>query len=564
MSLGVRLQFALVGIAGLSAVLGYFSSTLLGESPWVMPALVLVCCAVAFVVAKWLAAFFSRPLGELFRTIEDTFADGDLTRRATVQGAGDLASMAEAYNRLMSSFQVIIGKVYFNSVEVGRAAQELIAESRRVASGSEGQYLAAQETTLAMSQLSENMNLVSARAHETAMLSQNASELCGDGVVVANDTSAEMERIALSVTRTAEVVRAMGERSSSISGIVQAIREIADQTNLLALNAAIEAARAGEQGRGFAVVADEVRKLAERTSTATVEITAMIGAIQAETTSAIEAIELGSTQARSGAEMARKVADGLQRISRGAAETMEKVDAIAASIQQQSAASEDISLHINTIRDMSQSNSAAAELTLQEAGQLDQMAASLRDIEKVFRLGRSGSEAVETHKRMVTMVGAAASKAGDILSASVANRRIKLDDLFDQTYTPIANTKPQKFKTRFDDLCDQLLPALQESLLANDHNVVYAICCDRKGYVPTHNKRFSQPLTGNEKIDFVNNRTKRIFGDEVGQRCGSHQQAFLIQTYRRDTGEIMHDISAPIFVEGRQWGGFRIGYRTET
>ncbi|MEY4593235.1 MAG: hypothetical protein RIR18_2130, partial [Pseudomonadota bacterium] len=82
-------------------------------------------------------------------------------------------------------------------------------------------------------------------------------------------------------------------------------------------------------------------------------------------------------------------------------------------------------------------------------------------------------------------------------------------------------------------------------------------------YVPTHNQRFSQPLTGNEQTDFINNRTKRIFDDPVGKRCGEHQLPFLLQTYRRDTGEIMHDISAPIYVNGKHWGGFRIGYRTE-
>jgi len=80
--------------------------------------------------------------------------------------------------------------------------------------------------------------------------------------------------------------------------------------------------------------------------------------------------------------------------------------------------------------------------------------------------------------------------------------------------------------------------------------------------VPTHNRRFSQPLTGNEKVDFVNNRTKRVFDDPVGKRCGTHRQPFLLQTYRRDTGEVLHDISAPIYVKGRHWGGFRIGYQT--
>ena len=161
------------------------------------------------------------------------------------------------------------------------------------------------------------------------------------------------------------------------------------------------------------------------------------------------------------------------------------------------------------------------------------------------------------------MVSDAARAAGQILDQAVDAGRITIVDLFDENYQAIPNTRPQKFKTRFDDFADQALTPLQERLLEQNPFVVYGICCDRRGYVPTHNRKFSQPLTGNEKIDFVNNRTKRIFDDPVGRRCGAHQQICLLQTYRRDTGEIMHDISAPVYVKGRHWGGMRIGYKTE-
>jgi methyl-accepting chemotaxis protein len=155
-----------------------------------------------------------------------------------------------------------------------------------------------------------------------------------------------------------------------------------------------------------------------------------------------------------------------------------------------------------------------------------------------------------------------------VLSANSSTRRvdagrISVEDLFDDHYQPIPNTRPQKFKTRFDAFTDQNVVELQENLLHQNKCLIYAVCIDRNGYVPTHNRKFSQPLTGDEKTDFVNNRGKRIFDDPVGKRCGSHQQPFLLQTYRRDTGEVLHDISAPIFVKGRRWGGLRIGYATE-
>jgi len=164
---------------------------------------------------------------------------------------------------------------------------------------------------------------------------------------------------------------------------------------------------------------------------------------------------------------------------------------------------------------------------------------------------------------MPEIVKRTAQAISQILDKAVDSGRIRIEDLFDDKYQPIANTKPQKFKTRFDDFADQTLTSVQEQLLEQNKWIVYGITCDRKGYVPTHNRKFSQPLTGDEKVDFVNNRTKRMFDDPVGRRCGDHEQPFLLQTYRRDTGEIMHDISSPVYVKGRHWGGFRIGYKTE-
>jgi methyl-accepting chemotaxis protein len=491
------------------------------------------------------------------------YLDGDLTKRAPVEGRDEISATAAEFNKLMESFQTIIGKVFFNSIEVAHASQKLIGEANLVASGSNQQRDAALATASAMSQLTENMNQVSQNATETAGISETSSDLSEEGMKIVHDASTEMERISTSVTQSAQVVYALGERSKAISGIVLTIREIADQTNLLALNAAIEAARAGEQGRGFAVVADEVRKLAERTSKATGEIGQMIGAIQGETQSAIVSIEAGTGQARNGADLARQAASSLERINSGARITMEKVDAIASAVAQQSRAGHTIADNVSSIRQMAESNSAAAEKALGEANQMNYLAANLKEIGNVFKLGPAGDKAVETHAKMPEIIKRAAQNVSRIFDQAIDSGRIKLEDLFDDKYQPIPNTKPQKFKTRFDDFTDQVLTPVQEQLLDQNKWLVYGIFCDRKGYVPTHNRKFSQPLTGDEKVDFVNNRTKRMFDDPVGKRCGSHEQPFLLQTYRRDTGEIMHDISAPVFVKGRHVGGLRIGYKTE-
>ncbi len=503
------------------------------------------------------------PLSEMRRTIQATRADGDLSRRSPVCGSLATQETATAFNRLMESFQGIVGKVCFNSLQVAEAAEHLIKEANSVAGGSGRQRGAAEAAMHAMEEMNLGINQVAENAELTAANAQSARELSKQGAEIVDRASAEIERIAQSVAQSAEVVAALGERSQAISGIVRTIHDIADQTNLLALNAAIEAARAGEQGRGFAVVADEVRKLAERTTAATKEIGDMIGAIQGETQTAIASIQQGSTQARSGADLARQAAASLQQINQGAQQTMEKVEAIATAIQQQSANGQNITGHVQDILKMAEDNSSTAGRTLTEAGQLETLALNLKEVSNVFKLGERGEQAMAVHRRMPDIAIKAAKDVGRTLEEAVRGGQIKLDELFDHDYVPIPNTRPQKFTSKFDTLTDRLFPPIQEPILEGIAEVAYAGAVDVNGYFPTHNKRFSKPLTGDEKVDFLNNRTKRIFNDPVGKKCGSHEQPFLLQTYRRDTGEIMHDLSVPIYVQGRHWGGFRLGYRTE-
>ena len=166
--------------------------------------------------------------------------------------------------------------------------------------------------------------------------------------------------------------------------------------------------------------------------------------------------------------------------------------------------------------------------------------------------------------RMLRMGGIASGIAGGVAAGglkALAQGKLSQEALFSDKYQPIAGTNPTKYHTGFDSFTDQQLPAIQEPILARHRQVQYAITVDRKGYAPTHNTKFNQPLSGNYDKDLVQNRSKRIFSDRTGSRCGSHTQSMLLQTYKRDTGEILHDLSVPIYVNGRHWGGFRIGFK---
>ena len=562
MQLAWKIRAAMLVLVLLTAASGWLGHVVLGGGlpGWLSAAGLVLLAAVAIAVV--LERDLLGRLQGLRAVIGGTYADGDLTRRAAASGRDELALVAADYNRLMDSFATIVGKLLFNSIEVGTASQQLIGDARRVAAGSNEQRDAALATAGEMANLTLQMNEVSEKASETAGIAERSNSLSSEGMSIARRASAEMEQIAASVSQSAAVVGALGERSRAISGIVQTIREIADQTNLLALNAAIEAARAGEHGRGFAVVADEVRKLAERTSQATGEISQMITAIQGETQSAIASIEAGTGQARKGAELARQAAQALDGINSGARQTLEKVEAIAAAVSQQTRTGASIAEHVGNIRQMAEVNSTVSGQTLRAVDHVECLAENLKEVGNVFRLGAVGEQAVAIHARMPDIVTDAARAVGALLDGAVDAARTSVDDLFDDRYQPIPNTRPQKYRTRFDEFTDQAVAPLQEQLLAQHQGLVYAICIDRNGYVPTHNRAFSHPLSGDEKVDFVRSRTKRIFDDPVGRRCGGHEHSFLLQTYRRDTGELMHDISAPIYVKGRHWGGFRIGYKT--
>lgn len=240
---------------------------------------------------------------------------------------------------------------------------------------------------------------------------------------------------------------------------------------------------------------------------------------------------------------------------------MDKVASIATAISSQSREAEAVAGHVGNILAMVERNRAGAAETLEEAKQLGSLAENLEDISRVFQLGEAGENAKRLHQAMPERVCKAARQIGEALERALAGGQISEEALFCQDYQPIPNTHPQKFTSRYDSLTDRLFPAIQEPILQQSPAIVIAAAMERGCYLPTHNQHCAQPPTGDYQRDLLRSRSKRIYDDPVSKRSATHNRPYLMQTYRRDTGEVMHDISAPITVNGRQWGGFRIAYK---
>ncbi|MGE5429865.1 MAG: methyl-accepting chemotaxis protein [Syntrophomonadaceae bacterium] len=330
--------------------------------------------------------YLSRSVEEMLRGMEK-FSNGDLTVRLHSDNDDIIGRLFNGFNSTVENFNYMVSNVAGAVGETATASAQISSSTEEIAKGSTSQAEQAAEIASAIDQMTRTIIDTTQNSSLAADTARDAGEKARDGGRVVKETISGMNKIAEVVLTSASTVEELGRNSGQIGEIIQVIDDIADQTNLLALNAAIEAARAGEQGRGFAVVADEVRKLAEKTTKATKEISQMISHIQNDTAAAINSISKGTLEVENGKALANRAGAALDEIIMGTEKVSELILQIASASQEQSAASEEISKSVEAITDVTRQSSAGIHQVAEAAEGLERLTLGLQTLVSKFNTG---------------------------------------------------------------------------------------------------------------------------------------------------------------------------------
>lgn len=341
----------------------------------------------AIILSLWLVAAVVRRIDQARVMIDDLAAgEGDLTRRLNLPGRDEIAAMATSLNAFLDKVHRLVREVVNSTVQVASAAEELAAVTRESRDAVERQRMETDQVATAMNQMAATVQEVARNALNASSAADEANDESERGARVVEEARSAIERLASEVERASAAMEAVAHDSERIGAVLDVIKSVSEQTNLLALNAAIEAARAGEQGRGFAVVADEVRILASRTQQSTAEIEAMIAQLQGDTDTALRVMQESRLQAVESVTSAADAHVALGRITTAVGVIHDMNAQIASAAEQQSAVAEEINRNVININDVSAQVSTASEQTYTASEELARLAEQLQGLVRHFRV----------------------------------------------------------------------------------------------------------------------------------------------------------------------------------
>lgn len=504
-------------------------------------------CVVQIIFLRYMIVRPIQKITAIFESIGS--GDGDLSTDVPLETYDEIRDLAKGYNHFMDKLRDIIGlvrqqgvQIAVRSASVGKQVTETAVISTQQGELSDAIYSSSAESTGATSEIADNSQTIQASTSE--QLDQAHKSL--SRLQQANEHIVEVDS---TLTDFVKTVEGLDEKSKGIEEIVALIQSISNQTGLLALNAAVEAARAGEAGRGFAVVAEEVKNLSNQVSDATNNISVTLHDMIEGVKQTQKGTEIISGHIISTKEVVEDSCAQFTEMVNDFEKTHDSLHRISASVEELSAASNMVHQNISQVKQLSGTVAQAMGDATEFTNDLNATTQAMQETVSNFKVGRGNFEQTLELARRVR----------DRLQERISDYAGKGLNVFDDNYQPIPGTEPVKYSTAYDNVFEQQLQSVYDAVVQKANGGLFCLCVDRNGYAPTHNSFYSQRLTGNSEQDLVNSRDKRIFNDPVGLTAARNQKSFVLQTYCRDTGQVVSDLSLPIMINGRHWGGLRVG-----
>ncbi len=529
-------------------------SDIVDRAAWQAITLFLIATFATIGSLLFLRYLFVRPVIKLTKQLDDlNSGDMDLTNRLQSSSHDEFQDLANNYNCFLDQLRGTVHSLRKMGINVAVGSTTVVNQVKEASSKaiSQGELSAivfgnSAEATQTLGNISDNAQHIAASNSE----SLNSAR---ESLVELQSVNKSMEEMLVQIQQHDHTIKIMGDKSRDIRKIISTIQGISFQTGLLSLNAAVEAARAGEAGKGFSVVASEVKKLSEEANKASEQIADQI-------TDMLSSID----HALAEANKINQAAEHTMNVSQTACENygglIKEFDdnhglltQITASVEEISATNTETHGQVSNIRDLSTVVGERTTSSEQIAVNLQTTSESLQQLVAKFITGEGAFEQILDSGR--TFRDKIVEDMGKMSQQGV--------NVFDTNYQEIPNTTPTKYSTCYDQLFTQHLQPIYDQTLSQIPSGIFAICVDVNGYGPTHNSIFSNPLTGDPEKDVSGSRDKRIFNDPTGYRSAQNTENFLLQTYMRDTGEILSDLSLPIHINGRHWGAIRLGFNPQ-
>lgn len=507
---------------------------------------------VFFCLIYFLRHLIVRPVRVLFEIFEDMgWAKGDLSQEVKAVSHDEFRQLTENYNTFLAMLRKVFLTLRQQGVNI--AVNSALVASKVSVSSRHAQHQRELSDEIFTGTRDSLLSLNEAAANAVSLLdtTSNNLEKAKSNIKDLNQVNSDIDEMSVKVASYAESLRDMDVRSQDIKNLVDLIKMISHRTSLLSLNASIEAARAGDAGKGFAVVAQEIRKLAEQVKDANDRISDRISGI-------LDNIQSSSQAADSLHETTMVSRDALQTTCSHFGEMVgdfesntRQIEVVTTAIRQVTAASQMVYEKMSSISELNHEVTTLMADSAQSSEHLKIETEKMQELVARFKTGEGYLE------HLISSTSDFRDQVQKRLAEMMTKKKI---DVFDRQYQVIPETDPVKYKTHYDDFFEQELQPLYDKMVADLKGAIYCLCVDVNGYAGTHNSRFSQPLTGDYEFDLLHSRDKRIFNDPTGKRSAENTNPFLLQTYARDTGEVLSDLSLPIYVNKRHWGAVRLGF----